>query len=171
MAEHRSISADYDAHAELVWRSLHRLGVRTADVPDLLQEVFLVLHRRRAEVGERPLEPFLWGVAVGLVRNYRRKAFRRHEVTGQTSSAISGSNPEEELTLARQRRAAEQALEALDSDKREVFVMFELEGMSGQDIAAALEVPLGTVHSRLHAARRALRAALREHGEEIGRSA
>lgn len=169
MAAPPSITALYDAHAELVWRCLHRLGVRTADVPDLLQEVFLVVHRRRDELDARPIEPFLWGIAVGLVRNYRRKAFRRHEVARDVPDATSDASPERDLFRAEERRAVERALEALDPDKRAVFVMYELEGLSGQDIAAALEVPLGTVHSRLHSARRELRAALEAHTE--GRTA
>lgn len=167
----RDVAALYEVHAELVWKALHRLGVRTADVPDLLQEVFVVLHRRRGELDNRPVEPLLWGIAAGLARNYRRRAFRRLEVLGDEgdrSELSEGSNPEEALAQRRRRAAGERALEALDPEKRAVFVMFELESMSGHEIASLLGVPLGTVHSRLFAARRALSAALHEHnrGEE-----
>ena len=170
-----SIAELYDQHAELVWRSLHRLGVATADVPDLLQEVFLVLHRRREELdGERPIEPFLWGIALGLVRNYRRRAFRRHEISGDAREVANGSNPEEELMRSRQRHRAAEAIDELEPEKRAVFVMFEIEQLSGQAIATLLGVPLGTVHSRLHAARAALHAALSSEVDEpvltIGRT-
>lgn len=155
-----ALTALYDAHADRVWAMLHRLGVRTADVPDLLQEVFLVAHRRWDEVGDRPLAPFLWGVAVGLVRNHRRKAHRRYEVQDDGSERVASGDPERALLESRRRRALEAALNALDPEKRAVFVMFELEGLSGQAIAAEVGAPIGTVHSRLHHARAALRAAL-----------
>jgi RNA polymerase sigma-70 factor, ECF subfamily len=169
------IAALYDAHADGVWKSLHRLGVRAADVPDLLQEVFFVLHRRRDELDpSRPIEPLLWGIALGLARNYRRRAFRRLEVAGDTDAGPAASDPEADLIAARQRRSAERALDELEPEKRAVFVMFELEGLSGQAIASALGVPVGTVHSRLHAARAALTAAVREPParlQKIGRRA
>ncbi|NIR39409.1 MAG: sigma-70 family RNA polymerase sigma factor, partial [Actinobacteria bacterium] len=56
----------YAAHLPFVWASLHRLGVRAADLPDLTQEVFVVVHRRRAEYDGRPLRGWLWGICVGL---------------------------------------------------------------------------------------------------------
>jgi RNA polymerase sigma-70 factor, ECF subfamily len=155
-----ALTALYDAHAERVWAILHRLGVRPEDIPDLLQEVFLVVHRRHDELGDRPLAPFLWGVAAGLVRNHRRKAHRRYEIQGDGAEHASPGDPERALIDARRRRALGDALGALDPEKRAVFVMFELEGLSGQAIAAEVGVPIGTVHSRLHHARAALRAAL-----------
>ncbi|MBW2463788.1 MAG: sigma-70 family RNA polymerase sigma factor, partial [Deltaproteobacteria bacterium] len=69
------VTALYDAHADFVWRSLHRLGVRSADLPDLLQEVFVVLHRRRAELdATTSARGLLWTLALGLAQNYRRKS-------------------------------------------------------------------------------------------------
>lgn len=159
-----ALTALYDAHAERVWKILHRLGVPSRDVPDLVQEVFLVVHRRRDELGDRPVPPFLWGVAVGLVANHRRKAFRRLEVAAEIET-IGGTDPERALVDARRRRALEAALSALEPEKRAAFVMFELEGLSGQAIADELGVPIGTVHSRLHHARAALRASLTALGE------
>src|SRR5262245_37065495 len=74
------VVAAYDEHADFVWRSFHRLGVRAADLPDLVQEVFFVVHRRREEHdATRSIRGWLWGIAVGIVRNYGRRAFRRLE--------------------------------------------------------------------------------------------
>ena len=169
------LTALYDAHAELVWKHLHRLGVRSADVPDLLQEVFLVVHRRASELrAGAPVGPFLFGVAAGLASNYRRRAFRRLEVLGtdvEVADSERAEDPERALARSRQRRRIEDALDALEPDKRVVFVMFELEAMSGKDIAAALGVPVGTVHSRLHAARRELAATLAAESVDGGRTA
>jgi RNA polymerase sigma-70 factor (ECF subfamily) len=166
---HPELGALYDAHAELVWKHLHRLGVRSADVPDLLHEVFLVLHRRFDEVrSDAPIEPLLWGIAAGLAANYRRRAFRRLEVLGTETeaSARDEHDPERALTRARAQRRIEAALAELDPDKRAVFVMFELEALGGQEIARLTGVPVGTVHSRLFAARKELQRALSSLVEE-----
>lgn len=166
------VGALYDRHAEVVFRNLHRLGVRSADVPDLLQETFLVVHRRWQEYDEqRPIEGWLWGIAVGLVRNYRKRAFRRTE--SEAVEPHTEENPEAALERARKRRDIEDAIDALDPEKRAVFVMFEIEGLSGKAISESLGVPVGTVHSRLFAARRELAAALQLHAgprsQEAGR--
>lgn len=161
------VAALYDAHAELVWKALHRFGVRTADAPDLLQEVFLVAHRRRAEIdGSRPVAPFLWGIALGLARNYRRRAFRRAE---ELSDAADLCGHEDDALERRElRRRIGRALDTLEPEKRAVFVMFEMEGLAGAAIAELTGVPLGTVHSRLHAARRELSSLLGEDEGALG---
>ena len=157
----------YAEHAEFVWRSLFFMGIRRADLPDVHQEVFLTFLRRQdAWDRSKPLRGWLWGIAVGLVRNHRRRAFRRLEVALEAAApAAVGGDMEAGLDGVRAQRRALSALSALDPERRAVFVMFEVEGMSGKEIAAELEVPLGTVHSRLHAARQVLAAALAE-GEE-----
>lgn len=164
------VAAVYDEHADFVWRSLHRLGVRSADLPDLVQEAFLVVHRRRGEHdGERSVRGWLWGIAVGLVRNYRRRAFRRLERPADAGPELRAEgDPEAALVARRRRQRGERALATLDPEKRAVFVMFEVEGMSGREIAALLDVPIGTVHSRLFGARRELGRALAD-GVEVER--
>ncbi len=157
------VGATYDAHAEFVWRALHRMGVRSEDLADLLQEVFVVVHRRQADYDpERPIRGWLWGIALGQARNYRRKAHRSVErLEGRPATAII-DDPEAALRRRRQQERGQLLLAELDPEKRAVFVMFEVEGLTGREIARLLDVPLGTVHSRLHAARRALAQALEE---------
>ncbi len=154
----------YDAELDFVWRSLHRLGVDARDLPDLAQEVFVVVHRRAAEYdAARPLRPWLFGICAGLARNHRRRAFRRGErLTAEPPERVAEGDPESDADRARRRERGQRLLAALDPEKRAVFVMFEVEGMSGAAIAEALGLALGTVHSRLHAARRQLAAALAE---------
>lgn len=164
------VSAAYAAHGEHVWRSLHRLGVPAADLADLAQDVFVVVHRRRAEYdASSPMRGWLWGICVGLVRNYRKRAFRhgqhlaghRHaEQSAEGAEHSSGGDAEDALDASRRAERGQRALRELEPERRAVFVMFEVEGMSGRAIAEALEVPLGTVHSRLHAARAELARAL-----------
>lgn len=160
----------YETHADLVYRNLIRLGTRAADAPDLLQETFLVVHRRWGELDPSlPVEAWLWGIAVGLVRNYRRRAFRRSERNDVGIEGFHEVTPELDLVRARQRRDITRAIDALDPEKRAVFVMFEIEGLTGQRIATSLGVPLGTVHSRLFAARKELTSALAQHEGEVVR--
>lgn len=163
-----SITTLVRTHADLVFRNLHRLGVSAADAPDLLQETFLVVHRRWSDYDRsQPIEAWLWGIALGLVRNHRRKTVHRalNERLARKEESLGASTqtPEDELKRARQRRDIEAAINALDPEKRAVFVMFEMEGLSGQAIAEALGVPVGTVHSRLFAARKELTLALAPH--------
>jgi RNA polymerase sigma-70 factor (ECF subfamily) len=154
----------YEAEADFVWRCLHRLGVHERDLPDLMQEVFVIVHRQRARYDHaRPLRAWLFGIAAGLARNYRRRAFRRFEsLSGASPEARDTADPEQALDAQRRRQRGERVLAELDPEQRAVFVMFEVEAMSGKAIAELLDVPLGTVHSRLHAARKALLAVLEE---------
>lgn len=152
------VEAVYAEHAGFVWRTLQRLGAIEADLPDLFQEVFLVLHRRRDElVDDGQVRGLLFGIAVGLVRNHRRRSTRwRDRLTSWLGWGSQSPDPQEALDASRRRSRGMLAFSRLDPEKRAVFVMFELEGLSGQQIAATLGIPLGTVHSRLYAARRQL---------------
>jgi RNA polymerase sigma-70 factor (ECF subfamily) len=148
-------------HADFVWRSLARLGVREGDLADVLQEVFLVVHRRlQTYDGSSKLTSWLFGICLRSASAYRRRAFRRREqplTAGREPAAPDGSDPERAFD-AREKLAA--ILDGMPLDKRAIFVMFEIDGMSSQAIADALDVPVGTVHSRLYAARRAFEKAL-----------
>lgn len=156
------VGATYDAHAEFVWRALHRMGVASEDLADLLQEVFVVVHRRRADYDpERAIRGWLWGIALGLARNHRRKTARVERLDRRVETTVI-DDPERALRRRRQQERGQRLLAELDPEKRAVFVMFEVEGLPGREIARVLDVPLGTVHSRLHSARRALAAALEE---------
>ena len=157
------VGAAYDVHAEFVWRALHRMGVGSEDLADLLQEVFVVVHRRRADYDpERPIRGWLWGIALGLARNHRRRAHRSLERLESPAATTIIDDPERALRRQRRRERGQRMLAELDPEKRAVFVMFEVEGLPGREIARLLDVPIGTVHSRLHSARRALAAALEE---------
>ena len=150
-------AALFRAHAGFVARLLFRAGVARRDLDDLVQDVFLVAHRRGGFV-EREAKPTTWlaEVALRLAANYRRK--RRAEPADDAAVQVvrSGDRAEDGTVLTR----AQEALWALDEPRRLVFVLYELEGVAGEEIAASLGVPVGTVYSRLHAARRQFRAVL-----------
>lgn len=154
----------YDQHFEFVWRTLRRLGVPSADLPDVSQEVFLVVHRRLADFVERAkVTTWLFRIAARAARDRRRSARVRYEIAVEKplqAAVDADADPSRELERADDRALLEQALASLDQEQREVFTAFELEGMTGEAIAVALELPLGTVYSRLRLGRARFRQSL-----------
>lgn len=146
-------------HAGFVWASLHRLGVPESDRADLLQEVFVVVHRRLDSFdGSSAITTWLFGICLRVVLGWRRHRRRHPEIPVEAPDAEAhdaSRSPEEQAIASQARAMVERALEALDPEKRAVFVMFELEELSCVEIASMIGVPVGTVYSRLHAARAA----------------
>ena len=154
------IRAIYDAHGDFVWLSLQRLGIQPADMDDVAQEVFMIVHRR-FDTFDRTgrLTTWLFGICLRVAANYRRRRRSSHEVLAGDASddRLSTLAAADDLLVRREERhLAERALGHLDVAKRATFVMFEVESLSCEEIAKIMNVPLGTVHSRLHAARRQL---------------
>lgn len=156
--------AIYGAHFDFVWRSLRRLGVPEASVDDALQDVFVVVHRRFADFDGASPRAWLFRIAINVVREHRRTYQRkgRHEPLPE-SVADGAPGPHEELARAEALRLVDRLLDALDDDRRAVFVLAEYEGMTAPEMAAALGVNVNTVSSRLRAARRDFEAALARH--------
>jgi RNA polymerase sigma-70 factor (ECF subfamily) len=160
----------YDDHASFVWSTLQRLGVPPNDAEDLLQEVFLVVHRRLPEydASRGELRGWLWGICVRTVQGWRKRAHRRRERVMDPPERLTDSaeRPDAVAQAASTRGALDALLDELDEERRVVLVMYEIEGRSCAEIADELAIPVGTVHSRLHAARRMLRelVASREPG-------
>lgn len=161
------------AHADFVWRSLARLGVRNDDLPDMLQEVFLVVHRRGDTYdGSSKLTSWLFGICLRVAAGYRRRAFRRHEQPLETAAepvTAPELGPEQTLAAKEARGRLAAVLDDMPLDKRAIFVMFEIDAMSCAEIASSLDVPIGTVHSRLSAARKAFEASLHREQARRGR--
>jgi RNA polymerase sigma-70 factor (ECF subfamily) len=152
-------SAVYSAHADFVWASLQRLGVRPHDLDDVLQEVFVIVHQRLHTFDHSSkLTTWLFGVCLRAASDYRRRAYRRREQVGDEAveepATAEASTPEDAAVGQQSRARLDRILEELDLEKRAVFVMFEVEELSCDEIAAIVGAPVGTVHSRLHAARK-----------------
>lgn len=157
----------YDQWAGFVWLSLQRLGVRSADLDDICHDVFLIVHRKLPEYDARAsIKSWLFGVCVRVAANYRRRARFRFErgslglVEESTLSAPESSQPEHAAVRRQTMLQLEAALERIGPVKRAVLVMFEVEGMSCDEIGQQLGLPVGTVYSRLHTARKSLLAEL-----------
>jgi len=155
----------YGEHFRFVWRSLRRLGVRESDVGDVAQEVFVVVFHKLAQFeGRSKMTTWLFGICVNVARDHRKSAVVRREVA--TDDALLGdredprSNAHAEIESRQRRALLEKILDELPEDQRTVFVLFELEGLPGLEIAELLDVPTGTVHSRLRLGREAFRRAL-----------
>jgi RNA polymerase sigma-70 factor (ECF subfamily) len=162
----------YREHAEFVWRSLQHLGVRPSDLEDLLQEVFIVVHRKvEGFRGQCRITTWLFGICLRVAARHRRRAFFRFErQTDEVPERIDNATPEDRVADEQRRRVLERALARLSLEQRAVFVLFELEGKSCLEIAELVSIPLGTVHSRLHHARRQVKTTLAQAGFGVGES-
>jgi len=152
----------YDAHFDFVWRSLRRLGVPLASLDDAAQEVFVVALRRRAEFeGRSGIKTWLFGIAWNIARSLARSPVRREEALPEVVPDAASLGPQEAAVRSEAIRTLYELLDELDSERRAVFVMAELEELSAPAIAEITGVPLNTVYSRLRAARGDFEAALR----------
>lgn len=149
-------AAVHAAHGGFLWATLQRLGGRGGDLDDLYQEVFVVVHQRLGDYDPaRPLRPWLFGVCVRVVAAWRRRAWRRREqLTDEAPERRAPGDPEERAAAASQQRALQSILDELDLERRAVFVMYEIDELPCEQIAEMIGVPVGTVHSRLHTARK-----------------
>ena len=159
------VAAIYAEHGQFLWKSLSRAGVPDGDLPDALQEVLLVVHRRGDSFdGRSRLTTWLFGICLRVASTTRRRNRRRREEMMDPSKRehrqVEASTPEQ-LALAHDaKRRLSEALDRLDPEKRAVLVMFELEGSSCAEIAELMGIPKGTVFSRLASARETFLLAL-----------
>src|SRR6185369_5513899 len=156
--------SSFEQNAPFVRRSLRRLGVPPADADDLMQEIFVVVHRKLGEYdGRSPFRSWLYGICMRVASSYRRSASvrrRKVEDPGALDECEGSIDPEQIAEARRTCLMVEALLIRLDEDKRNVFVLFEIEGLAMTQVAAALGCPLQTAYSRLHAARKVLRTSV-----------
>ena len=150
----------YREHGRFVWLSLQRLGIHPSDLDDVAQDVFMIVHKRLDTFDRRArVSTWLFGICMRVAANYRRRRRWTHEVLsgGGEEDRPSGLAAADDVLVRReQRELAERALNRLEIAKRATFVMFEIESLSCLEIAELMNVPVGTVYSRLHSARRQL---------------
>ena len=152
----RSIEAIYDQEFDNLWRSLRRLGIPETLLEDAVHEVFLVAHARMHTFDRsRPLRPWLFGIAVRVAADMRRRGRRAQPAPDIAEAMVSHDvvGPEEALAAREAQTLVDQALGTLDFDQRSVMVMHDLESVPAPAIAEALSVSVNTVYSRLRLAR------------------
>lgn len=155
-----------DGHFDFIWRSLRGLGVPAASVDDAAQQVFLIASQKLEAIMPGSERSFLFATARGIASNARRSEHRNRELLDEealVSRADTAPDPEEIAASRQARRILDRILDGLTEDLRTVFLLYELEGQTTAAIAALLDVPMGTVASRLRRAREEFQAAARRY--------
>jgi RNA polymerase sigma-70 factor (ECF subfamily) len=154
----------YDRHARSMWRAVQRTLGRDADVDDVIHAVFLKLPSLAGSYdGRANAGPWLIGIAVRMALRHRRGVGRFFKMLASFAETISKrgqADPEQQSSQREELRAFQIALDALAPKKRAVFTLIELEGLTTEQVAVALEIPAATVRTRLHHARLELDKAL-----------
>ena len=162
----------FDRHASLLYRYLaRRAGVNEAD--GMLGELFRIAFERRDgyDVERADARPWLYGIATNLLANHRRREARRMRGTARLLAAEVGSEDPSERTEAkidaadRWPRVAD-AVGRLPPAERDTLFLYAWEGLSYEEVASSLEIPVGTVRSRINRARRRIRELEKASGEE-----
>lgn len=144
-------------HYAFVWRTVSHLGVAPEAVDDAVQDVFLVVHRRLEEFeGRSEVRTWLYAIARRIAYRHRRTAQRRRRKLDAFAEHVderSPTSPERRVAQSEAVTILSDFLDSLDDDKRDVFVLHTLEGVTGREIATSLGISVNTVHSRLRLAR------------------
>ncbi len=163
-AAERRLTALMQQHFDLVWRSLRRFGLSGADADDAAQEVFLIASRKLDSIASGSERAFLFGTALKVASTRRRTLRRRPELADaelDDHDEPSAPGPERLTQLSQARELLQAVLDDMSLELKAPFVLFELEEQSVPQIAELLGLPLGTVSSRLRAARAEFQAAVR----------
>ena len=162
----RALGILFDRHEPAVKRLIGRMGVAAHEIDDLVQLTFLDVARAAPRFDPAlPVRSWLFGLAIMVVRRHRRSIarFATRVAKWATEPPPRGPTlPDDALDTRRRADQAARALARLSRKKQEVFVMVVLEGMRGEEAAEALGIPVATVWTRLHHARRELRGHLKE---------
>jgi RNA polymerase sigma-70 factor, ECF subfamily len=155
----RLIRDDY----RFIWRLLRRFGVPEVQAEDAAQQVFLIVAERLSDIELGRERSFAFGTAIRVAQGLRRRLGRELPNELLDERAATSASPDELVEQKRARELLDRVLEGMPFDCRTVFVLFELEAMTSPEIAALIEVPLGTVASRLRRARDHFRAAVADY--------
>lgn len=146
-----TFEALYAEHHDFVRRTVQGLGVPAAAADDVTQDVFMVVHRRLPGFDHAaPVRAWIFGIARNLARKHRERSGRRAPLQLVPTEPRT---PDETLAWREAAGVVERFVASLDEDKRAVFVLAELEGMTAPEVAETLSTKLNTVYSRLRAAR------------------
>ncbi|HTM44445.1 MAG TPA: RNA polymerase sigma factor [Polyangiaceae bacterium] len=152
----------YQEYFPFVWRTARRMGIGEASLDDVCQDVFVAVHRRLPEFeGRSSLKTWMFGFVLNVVQVHHRTLRRKsvsHRANGEvvdpdTVEDLRSQGPDEKLSRQQAAEIAHELLDRLPEDKRAVFVLSELEGMSAAEIAEAVNANVNTVYARLRAAR------------------
>lgn len=149
----------YEEQVDFVWRSARRMGVGEAHIDDVIQQVFIVVHRRLPELqAQASLKSWVFSILHRVVADHRRTLRRKspHWFGGgpvEPDDLPAPRTPYDDLVRAQGEQLLTQLLDRLEGDKRAVFLLAELEQMTAPEIAVATGMSVDKVYSRLRAAR------------------
>ena len=163
--EARRFEEIYRASFGHVYRWVRALGGPAAERDDLVQDVFLIVHRRLPDFDGRNLHGWLYRITRHRVRDFRRLQWFRVFLHSSQVDSLAGSfagarNPEGALDEKQRAAILERLLSKLPEAQRAAFVLFEIDGYSGEEIACLQGVSLNTVWARIHKARAKLTASI-----------
>lgn len=175
------LDGDSAAYAEIVRKYEKRLlgllyhacGDRTL-AEDIAQEAFARAYRKlNLFSGQAQFYTWLAKIAMNLLVSHRRKKRIENQIAREgfevaMDSVGSESKPDENLEQTEVQRCVRQGIEMLDEDRRVVLLLRDFDGMDYEAIAETLEIPVGTVRSRLHRARLELKTILQQKAIELG---
>jgi RNA polymerase sigma-70 factor (ECF subfamily) len=155
----------FEQNLDFVWRSLRRLGVPVSAVDDATQQVWLIVASKLPEIAPGAERAFLFGTALRIASDARRRLLRQREVASDAASDFVDPAPhaDEILDRHRARSVLDEILEELPDDLRVVFILYELEEQTAAEIAELLGIPPGTVASRLRRARTSFEQIVKRH--------
>jgi RNA polymerase sigma-70 factor (ECF subfamily) len=168
------LSSIYRAHVRNVARWAERLAGPGFDLPDLVHEVFEIAQRRLPSFrGDSSVSTWLFGITEKVVRHHRRKDRLRHWLVGSASDAarhLPAPGPNQHERLEQQERTAcvYRVFDRLSERDREILILFELEELPGDRIAALLGIKVENVWLRMHRARARFLKAFRESEAGVG---
>jgi RNA polymerase sigma-70 factor, ECF subfamily len=149
----------FRAHHELIWRTLRRMGLSADLAADMTQQAYLIAAERLESIRNGCERAFLFSTAIGLARtNFRRS--QRCQLQGDMDLHVDPTLRSEQITnRCSAMELMDRVFSKTDPDLVAVFVLFELEGLSAPEISELVDIPVGTVASRLRRARTTFRAA------------
>jgi RNA polymerase sigma-70 factor (ECF subfamily) len=154
-----------------VWRVVRGLGVPESDLDDVCQETFLIVHRKLAQFeGRSSLRTWICGIAVRVASDHRRKLRRRRDVpTEHVPDQVVHATQHDAIERTQAWTTLMRLLSDLREEQRQVFVLYELEGLTMREVAEAVGCPLSTAYARLEVAQKHVNRAMRVHaGQETG---
>lgn len=149
----------YRDHFRFVWRVIRYFGVPNRHAEDAVQETFIIAERKLVDFDGRNPQGWLYALARGVARNQVRGMQRTAKREQQAAPPGATPAPDETLAQSEGMDIVSSILESLDPEKREVFVLCDVEEMTAPQAAEALGIKLNTVYSRLRTARKAFNQA------------
>jgi RNA polymerase sigma-70 factor (ECF subfamily) len=162
-ADARDFVALYDGWFRAVYRWVRALGCPEADLEDVTQEVFVIAQRKLAAFDGENVSAWLYRIATRTVRDYRRHSWFRNVFLRPRDVELDdlrdrGRTPAELIEEKEATAMVRRAVARMSPKWRTTFVLFEIEGFSGDEIARFQEVPVATIWTHLHRARKEFRS-------------